>query len=316
MLYPDSIASRDMALPACNANQLATGNQTMTQINASLLNNVFATTQELVANTAILWSQVSSNEKTGPIPVSTTAMRSCPSSCIFWDAGCYAWNWPMVSMWRNVSEAGPNSSAKNGKSMLPTIGWDELCQFVAKLFDGQLWRHNQAGDLPHIAQHIDSKLVAQLVEANRGKRGFTYTHHDMTLGNNAAIVKYANDNGFTINLSGNNLQHADMLANMGIGPVVSVVSMEYQRKAKKTGHGMEWIESLAEYKERMQTLPQTTPEGRAAVICPATYLDKKTCANCQLCQRQRESVVVFPAHGARQKLTSKLSTDSNAGVAA
>lgn len=85
-----------------------------------------------------------------------------------------------------------------------------------------LWRHNQAGDLPGENDTIDLVALAQLAEANVGKRGFTYTHKPMTA-DNAAAVKQANARGFTINLSADNLSEADDLAEMQVGPVVVVL---------------------------------------------------------------------------------------------
>lgn len=47
---------------------------------------------------------------------------------------------------------------------------------IAALTEGQLWRHNQAGDLVGGGNEIDTAPRGQLVAANAGKRGFTYTH--------------------------------------------------------------------------------------------------------------------------------------------
>ena len=96
---------------------------------------------------------------------------------------------------------------------------------------------------------------------------------------NAAAIKSANDSGFTINLSANNLAHADQLADADIGPVVVVLP--------STVHGNVKI---------------TTPAGRPVSVCPATYRDDVACDTCQLCQRQnRKSIVGFPGHGASKK---------------
>ena len=48
-------------------------------------------------------SRVSSNSKVGPIPVSTTESATCPPSCPFFDAGCYAKTGPVSWHWNKVS---------------------------------------------------------------------------------------------------------------------------------------------------------------------------------------------------------------------
>jgi hypothetical protein len=229
----------------------------------------------------VAMTRKSRNVKTGPIPVTTTDSKTCPESCPFNNGnGCYAASGPLAMFWRKVDKGQAGDS------------WGALCDSVESLPDGQLWRHNQAGDLPGDGKRVDAPALAALVSANKGKRGFTYTHYPMTQENRAAIA-LANKRGFTINLSGNSLDHADSLVALGVGPVVSVVPESYGRKAK----GKVFTESLADYRARLKTLPQTTPAGARAVVCPATYQDSVTCESCGLCQRQRDSVVTFPAHG-------------------
>jgi hypothetical protein len=199
----------------------------------------------------------SANIKTGPIPVSTTTRASCPTDCAMASA-CYAASGPLALHWNKVT-AGERGT-----------DWATFTQAIAQLPDGQLWRHNQAGDLPR-----DPVLIGQLVHANIGKRGFTYTHHRdaETLG----WVKHANDWGFTVNLSANDLADADMLADKRAGPVVVV------------------LPSTA-------TANTRTPAGRPVVICPATQRDNVSCATCQLCARQRDVIVGFPGHGTRKRV--------------
>ena len=47
---------------------------------------------------------------------------------------------------------------------------------IAALPVNDLWRHNQAGDLPGDGELIDKPKLRQLIKANHGKRGFTYSH--------------------------------------------------------------------------------------------------------------------------------------------
>ena len=204
----------------------------------------------------------SRNAKTGPIPVTTTSNDTCPASCPFKGKACYAEaGFHSRLHWQKVT------AGKRGGSL------QALLSAIGKLKPDTLWRHNQAGDLPGDGETIDAGAVAAITAANKGKRGFTYTHKPMTA-DNIAIVRAANADGFTVNLSANNTAHADELAALNIAPVVVVLP--------EAVHGN-------------QTL--ATPAGRKIVVCPATYRDEVTCASCGLCQRQRTAIVGFPAHG-------------------
>jgi hypothetical protein len=204
----------------------------------------------------------SANAKTGPIPVSTTASDSCPTNCAM-KAECYAATGPLALHWKAVSTGARGTD------------WPTFTAAVAALPDGQLWRHNQAGDLPQTDGTVDAAKLGQLVAANTGKRGFTYSHHRDTESIN--WIRHANAWGFTVNLSANDLQDADMLADHAAGPVVVVLPST-------------------------QTTNTTTPKGRTVVVCPATQRADVSCATCQLCQRQRSAIVGFPAHGSRHRV--------------
>lgn len=209
----------------------------------------------------------SSNAKTGPIPVSTSPRATCPTVCPFQSAGCYADNYGLNFLWNRVSNGAAGTD------------WATFCAQIKTLPEGQLWRHNQAGDLPQdTSGRIDGHLLGDLVTANIGKRGFTYTHHNPALGDNAAYIRGCNDWGFTVNLSANTPEHADELAALELGPVVVVLPAD-------------------------QVTNTTTPAGRPIVICPATPKNSTiTCETCQLCARvERKCIVGFPAHGSGTK---------------
>jgi hypothetical protein len=233
----------------------------------------------------------SGNKKVGSVPVSTSSKETCPNTCpLKANGSCYADGGPLAIFWKKVTEQKAGAS------------YDRFLTSVADLPDGQFWRHNQAGDLKPSDNNdddIDAPALVKLVEANRGKAGFTYTHYDVIdspLNNYAVTV--ANRNGFTVNLSGNNVAHADRLVKADCGPVVSVLPIEYERTTKKTEAGKVWAETLPEYKDRLATLPTTTPDGHRLVVCPATFADDVSCANCKLCQKvNRKTIVGFPAHG-------------------
>ena len=204
----------------------------------------------------------SANAKTGPIPVSTTTGASCPTDCAM-KAECYAATGPLALHWKAVS------TGQRGTD------WPTFTASIAELPDGQLWRHNQAGDLPQSNGTVDAVKLGQLVAANTGRRGFTYSHHRDAESIN--WIRHANAWGFTVNLSANDLQDADTLADHAAGPVVVVLPST-------------------------TTTNTTTPKGRAVVVCPATQRADVSCATCQLCQRQRTVIVGFPAHGSRHRV--------------
>ena len=243
-------------------------------------------------NPAILWTAKSSNTKTGPIPVSTTSKESCPRDCAFRvdpktgkDGPCYAMSGPLAFLWQGLTDAGPNASWFSGVATIKSTDWNGLCRNVAALPDDSLWRHNQAGDLPHKQGKIDAPKLRKLVKANRGKRGFTYSHHNVLQSLwNRNLIAQANRDGFTINLSGNNLGHADQLADLGIAPVVCVLPSTVSGNVKLE-----------------------TPKGRRVVVCPATYRDDANCKSCGLCAvRDRKVMVGFPGHGARKRLADQI----------
>jgi hypothetical protein len=210
----------------------------------------------------------SGNSKTGDIPVTISASRTCPSVCPFRGAGCYADIGPLMIHWRRVDE---------GRG----ISWLQLCKNIAALPEGTVWRHNQAGDLPGDSNTIDRAALRELVSANRGRRGFTYTHKPLTQKNISAI-RSANQRGFTVNLSANNLAHADELVAKDVGPVTVVLPAE-------------------------QTTNTVTPAGNKVVVCPATTHEDVTCKSCELCAISTRKVIVgFPAHGTRKRQASEI----------
>jgi hypothetical protein len=201
----------------------------------------------------------SGNKKTGSIPVSISPQKTCPQSCPIKNI-CYAKHGPLSWHWNRVSQ-----------SLLGT-SWKTFLQSIRRLPIGQLWRYAQAGDLPGLGDHINAKALRELVRANKGKKGFAYTHKPV-LNNerNAQLIREANARGFRINLSANSLHEADKLFDLGIGPVVTLLSPETREATK-------------------------TPKGRRVIICPA-YTAGLTCKKCQICSKERQAIVGFPVHG-------------------
>jgi len=211
------------------------------------------------------------NPKVGKMAATTSTAKTCPTSCPFKSNGCYAYGYPLKGHWDKVTEG------ERG---------DDWSTFIDKIKDmpaGSKWRHNQAGDLPGDMEKLDNEKCIELAKANEGKRGFTYTHYDV-LDNfqNAITVNIMNHLGFTVNVSANNLEHADKLCDLDIAPVATVLPIE-------------------------QTTNTVTPKGRKVVVCPATYKDDVSCAACMLCEKWDRNVVVgFPAHGTSKKKASAI----------
>ena len=201
---------------------------------------------------------VSKNEKTGPMPVTMTSKDSCPDACPLKANGCYASAGRLNIHWSKMNRIG--------------LGFDALLASIKSIPEGRVWRHNQAGDLPGSNDKIDAKSLRAITAANKGRKGFTYSHYDPTIKGNGKAIASANENGFTVNLSADNLKEADDLADLNIGPVVTILP---------SGH--KWN--------------TTTPSGRKVVVCP-NYTRGTQCIDCKLCQRADRSVSVgFPAHG-------------------
>ncbi|CCV12985.1 hypothetical protein MESS4_510152 [Mesorhizobium sp. STM 4661] len=58
-------------------------------------------------------TEVSTNSKTGPIPVATVSNESCPTSCPLLGAGCYAENGPLRIHWDAVTKKQKGWNSKN-----------------------------------------------------------------------------------------------------------------------------------------------------------------------------------------------------------
>lgn len=253
---------------------------------------------------AVQLTMKSRNAKVGAMPVSTTSSDTCPDACPFKAGGCYAKAGPLGMMWSAMSKAKPGSHYDLPRATKGyAYDWQGFTHAIASLPMGTMWRHNQAGDLPGRGDLIDGDALAALVEANKGKRGFTYTHKPLTAGNAAAIAS-ANAAGFTINVSANTLREADDLAAANVGPVVTVLPAEWERRHTKSG---EWTEGLDDYRRRAFRI--YTPQKRRVVVCPATFRDDVSCATCGLCQkRDRKVIVGFPAHGAAKRKASAIAS--------
>ena len=222
----------------------------------------------------------SGNVKTGPIPVVYTDNRTCPKSCIWRTKGCYGQGGKVCGAWRDT--------VANGKPL------PQLTKFIKQIKPDTLWRYAVVGDFPGHGDEIDTEAFGKIVKASQDAKahGFSYTHKPVLHGphatqNREAIAKaneYSakNTQGLTVNLSADSLEHADALAELGIGPVAVVLP-----------YGTP--DSL------------TTPGGRKVQQCPAQSRSCVTCKKCGLCADAKRKVIVgLEAHGANTPFVSKL----------
>ncbi len=205
-------------------------------------------------------TRVSANKKLGGIPASTTSRSTCPTRCSLYDSGCYGEQGPLALHWRLISEGDRG------------VSLEEFCEQIAALPKFQLWRHDQAGDLPGDRVYLDAASVNKIVQANRGRHGFTFCHYDPFIPENAEVLQKANEQGFTVNLSAETLDEADAFFALGIAPVVVILPID-------------------------QTTTVKTPAGNTVMVCPAT-VGNTTCAICAICANpDRRFIIGFPAHG-------------------
>ena len=223
------------------------------------------------------------NAITGPIMVTTSPRITCPLGCAFRKGGngplagvCYAEHGALGGfVWSALDRAEAGDTILNH---IRVYSFAELLFEIRSLPEGALWRHNVAGDLPSSNRATINRAALQAItRANKGRRGFTFTHYDVltNLANRQAIEE-ANREGFRINLSANDLDHADRLADRRIGPVTVILPAG---TAENT----------------------TTPKGRTVVICP-TNTHGVTCADCGLCARMRSTIMGFPASGGKKHI--------------
>ena len=231
-------------------------------------------TNKTIKNLKVAFTKRSSNRKIGSIPCTTSAKATCPDACPLKDSGCYASSGYYTNMhWDKVS------SGERGESYGAFLG------HVAKLPEGQLWRHNVAGDLlPSAPERIDEEALLALAEANTGRKGFTYTHYPVGLGDpngisNMVAIERANVKGFTVNISTNSITEALEAHRVSTAPVVTLVTED------------DW-----------EGRPSIVREGTKIVRCPAETRDDVSCDTCRLCSHAvRTTIVGFTAHGKQKK---------------
>jgi hypothetical protein len=144
------------------------------------------------------------------------------------------------------------------------------------------------GDLPGRGTRIARRQLEQLDDACAHLTAWTYTHKPVTgpsstaAHNRAAIAACRH---LVVNLSADNPRHALELAALDVAPVVTVT-------AHSTAGRQTYYAEADGHRARLVTCYHAT----RGIDCRA----------CLLCaQRDRGSVVAFPAHGARWKAAER-----------
>lgn len=213
-------------------------------------------------------NMASGNKKTGIMPVSTSHKGTCPDSCPFKVKGCYAKSGPLAFHWNKVTEG------------VRGVVWTEFLAQVRKIPKGTLFRHNQSGDLVGNDDLIDKNALRELTSAVKKIKAYGYTHYPLNAENVEALTE-ANENGFTINVSTNNIREVDDALATGL-PVVTVLPVETVARTVKT------------------------EKNNTVLVCPASRGVDITCIQCGLCQQKnRKFAIGFVAHGTGKKNLGK-----------
>ena len=219
----------------------------------------------------------STNRKTGYMPVSYSPRQTCPNTCPLKDNACYGESFPIVLHWNRYS----NDKKDNYDYFI-----DEI-KLYRKYNKTNLWRHNVVGDLvADKNDKIDAKKLYQLVKANKKGSVICYTHHHMVKNKKGKNVlsKYninriaeAIKEGFTINLSANNIEEAKQLYNKTKLPTTTVLNVsknQYKKYSEKQKN---------DYKKELLV--------DNVVICPE-QTNKVKCIDCKLCSNSKRIKII------------------------
>ena len=203
-------------------------------------------------------------DKTGHMLTTTTDKASCPPACPLMGNGCYAENF-----WQGIAWSKLGTEARRG------VGIDSVVAAIKELPRNAVWRHNIAGDLPGEGDDIHAPSLRKIVKANKGKRGFTYTHKPLNA-HNLACISEANVSGFCVNVSADNMRDMDDILRHTDLPVAVLIPDDAEKVS-------------------------FSPDGHKIVACLEQTRGIK-CDKCQLCTDPLRSYAIgFYSHGARKK---------------
>ncbi len=228
-------------------------------------------------STKFLFIRSSETTKTGAIPVVYASSNTCPDSCPLKDGnGCYGESGRTKLHWDRLDAGGSGA-----------IDVDQLCRNIAALPRKILWRYGIVGDLPGNGDLLDAAALRMIVEANGDRKGFAFSHKPVGLFSPDAVanllaIERANKAGFTINLSADDVNEADELYDLGVGPVVVTLPTD------APAH------------------PTRTPKGRIITVCPADRNKEIDCARCGMCANvNRKNIYGFRAHGTKRNTINR-----------
>jgi hypothetical protein len=212
---------------------------------------------------------ISKNSKVGPTLVTSTSMDSCWEGCPHHykrNGSCYALFGPQGLYWRKIGNS-------IGMSFM------QLFYYLRRHIPRHtVWRHNVSGDLPSRRpdnQDIDPRFVKVICKLNKQCQsyGFTYTHKPWR--KNIYTLYYAYENGFTINVSTDDMDDAVEAYNRSLPTTVTVAH---------------------------DTPAQLHHNGVRFVVCPEQTGKMRNCVECKLCYKHdRKYVIMFRAHGPKAR---------------
>lgn len=232
----------------------------------------------------------SSNKKTGDVIQSYSSRITCPESCPFKRNGCYADGCHTARQWARCDDTQDARYVINDEQLtirLKVAVFDKLCKYPTR--NKVLFRHNVAGDIAiEGTSLIDVTRVDTIAKAiadtnetvGNVLQGYTYTHCTIDL-NASNIIHDAIHKGFLINASCETVEEVKHAKALGINAVIaSVDPKETARELKAMGmHGVQ---------------------------CPAQTKADMNCNRCQLCAKNRKTVIIFEVHGTASKKATKV----------
>lgn len=234
-----------------------------------------------------LFTAISANRTTGPVPTVTSAAATCPSTCALRGRGCYAEHGPLSWIWKRLDYSG--------------LDFPALLARVRAIPRGQLWRWGQAGDLPGRGLYIDRPSLLLLASASHGKPCLAYTHKPVM------AEQYSNRSGLSRlafrRVTAHNRSALRAALALGFRVNISCDTLAQARKARRLGFSATLIRAAGWEGSELR-------DGLQLTACPQKTGKVRDCLACKgLCARERDAVIVFPAHGSRAAMVSQMSLE-------
>ena len=217
-------------------------------------------------------TELSSNQKTGPIITTRHPQASCPVTCPFLGNGCYAENFPLSKHWRNDLEKGLNFETYLDR-LVTLIRYRNLTGQTSMI------RIGEAGDIGNGV--TISPQAVHLAETIKDSECVIWYSHYVPDAETLPVYRSILDR-VCINVSADSPTMADHYRDLGL-PTVVVLPIGTPN--------VSW-----------------TPQGRKIVACPAEKANGRvTCLTCKLCgNKDRDYIIGFRAHGGRKKVVNRI----------